>query len=173
MNPINSIPLGEACTIVGGGTPSRAIPEYFQGELPWATVKDFKNHIIADTEEHITDSAVAGSAANVVDPGTVLLVSRVGLGKVAIAGTRMAINQDIKALTPKPGISTEYMFWFLLSKASAIQKMGAGATVKGITLNDIKAISFPVPHMDEQLSIVDVLSRADSIVRLILISIRK
>ena len=160
------MPLGGICTFVGGGTPSRTKPEYFDGNIPWATVKDFKKFRLADTQEHITEKAVADSAANIVEPGTVLLVSRVGLGKVAIADTRLAINQDIKGLTPDDTISPDFLFWFLLSQASRIERMGAGATVKGVTLNDIKRISIPVPPIPEQRRIVDLLSRADGIVRL-------
>ena len=160
------MPLGEICTFVGGGTPSRAKPEYFDGNIPWATVKDFKSFRLADTQEHITEKAIADSAVSIVDPGTVLLVSRVGLGKVAIADTRLAINQDIKGLTPDDTISPDFLFWFLLSQASRIESMGAGATVKGVTLNDIKRIPIPVPSLPEQRRIVDLLSRAEGIVRL-------
>ena len=158
--------LGDVCTFVGGGTPSRKVPEYFEGDIPWATVKDFKRFRLTDTEEHITQQAITDSATNLIEPGTVLLVSRVGLGKVAIAGSRLAINQDIKAVTPNSDILPEYLFWFLLSKAPDIERMGAGATVKGITLNDIKAIQIPVPPLPEQRRIVDLLSRAEGIVRL-------
>ena len=159
-------PLGDVCTFTGGGTPSRKVPEYFSGDIPWATVKDFKAVRIASTEEHITQEALANSAANLIEAGTVLLVTRVGLGKVAIAGCRLAINQDIKALTPLADILPEYLFWFLLSKAPEIERMGAGATVKGITLNDLRAVKIPVPSVGEQRRIVDLLSRAEGIVRL-------
>jgi type I restriction enzyme S subunit len=166
MTVSRTVSLGEICGFVGGGTPSRKQPEYFQGDIPWATVKDFKSFLITDTEDHISEAAIADSATNMVDPGTVLLVSRVGLGKVAIAGCRLAINQDIKAITPTDNILPEYLFWFLLSKAGDIQRMGAGATVKGVTLNDIKSITMPVPPLPEQRRIVDLLCRADGIVRL-------
>jgi type I restriction enzyme S subunit len=166
MTTSRMVTLGEVCGFIGGGTPSRKQPEFFQGDIPWATVKDFKRFLITDTEEHISEAAIASSATNVVEPGTVLLVSRVGLGKVAIAGCRLAINQDIKAIIPADGIEPEFLFWLLLSKAGDIQRMGAGATVKGITLNDIKSIKMPVPPISEQRRIVDLLSRAEGIVRL-------
>jgi len=166
MTGARTVLLGDVCKFVGGGTPSRAQPEYFQGDIPWATVKDFKTFLISDTEEHISEVAIAGSATNIISPGTVLLVTRVGLGKVAIAGCRLAINQDVKAITPTDDVLPEFLFWFLLSKANDIQRMGAGATVKGVTLNDIKSITMPVPTIPEQRHIVDILSRADGIVRL-------
>lgn len=166
MATVQFVPIGEICKIVGGGTPSRKRPEFFDGQIPWATVKDFKWSILTETEEFITDAAVAASATNIVPKGTVLLVSRVGLGKVAIAGVDLAINQDIKALTPRADVLPEYLYWFLLSKAEHFVRIGVGATVKGITLDDIKSVVMPVPTLTEQRRIVDILSRAESIVRL-------
>lgn len=166
MRADRTVLLGDVCKFVGGGTPSRKQPEYFEGDIPWATVKDFKTFLIAETEEHISEVAIADSATNIVNPGTVLLVTRVGLGKVAIAGCRLAINQDVKAITPTDDVLPEFLFWFLLSKADDIKRMGAGATVKGVTLNDIKSIAMPVPSPVEQRRIVDILSRAEGIVRL-------
>lgn len=166
MAAVQFVPVGEICKIVGGGTPSRKRPEFFDGEIPWATVKDFKWSVLTETEEFITDAAVAASATNIVPKGTVLLVSRVGLGKVAIAGVDLAINQDIKALTPRADVLPEYLYWFLLSKAEHFVRIGVGATVKGITLDDIKSVAMPLPTLTEQRRIVDILSRAESIVRL-------
>jgi type I restriction enzyme S subunit len=158
--------LGDVCTFVGGGTPSRKNPEYFDGDIPWATVKDFKHLTITSTEEHITEKAVRDSATNIVEQGSVLLVTRIGLGKVAIAGTRLAINQDIKAVRPSSNIEQDFLFWFLLARAEYIKSMGAGATVKGVTLSDIRAIQIPVPCLSEQRRIVDLVSHANGIVRL-------
>lgn len=166
MTDARAVLLGDVCKFVGGGTPSRAQPKYFQGDIPWATVKDFKTFLIQDTEEHINELAIADSATNIINPGTVLLVTRVGLGKVAIAGCRLAINQDVKAITPTDDVLPEFLFWFLLAKANDIKQMGAGATVKGVTLNDIKSITMPLPTIAEQLRIVDILSRANGIVQL-------
>ncbi|NOT13372.1 MAG: hypothetical protein HOP23_16330 [Methylococcaceae bacterium] len=161
-----SVLLGDVCRFIGGGTPSRKRDDYFNGNIPWATVKDFKTFRIFDTEDHISEAGLADSASNLVPAGTVLLVTRVGLGKVAIAEQSLAINQDIKAVIPTPEIIPEFLFWFLLSKGSEIERMGAGATVKGVTLNDVRSIKMPLPPLDEQRRIVDILSRADGIIRL-------
>lgn len=159
-------PLGDVCRFIGGGTPSRKRPEFFSGGIPWATVKDFKAFRLDDTEEHITEEAVRESAANIVEVGTVLLVTRVGLGKVAMAGCRLAINQDVKGLVPREDILPEYLFWFLVSRAAEIERMGTGATVKGVTLQDIRKIEIPLLPINKQRRIVDLLSRAEGIVRL-------
>ena len=160
------VTLGEVCHFVGGGTPARDHPEFYSGDIPWATVKDFKNSTITDTQEHITQEAVDRSASNIVESGTVLLVTRVGLGKVAMAGRRLAINQDVKGLTPRADVLPEYLFWFLVSVAPKIERIGVGATVKGVTLQDIKSIRMPLPSKIDQRCIVDLLSRAENIVQM-------
>ena len=158
--------LGELCRIIGGGTPSKKNPEFYSGDIPWVTVKDFGDTVIRDTIDHITEEAVERSATNLVPANTVLVVTRVGLGKVAITGRDMAINQDIKALFPDKRVLPEYLFWFLVSKSEEIERMGTGATVKGITLKQLKSLSVPLPSHTEQRRIVDILKRADSIRRL-------
>ncbi len=160
------VTLGEVCQFVGGGTPARERPDFYSGDIPWATVKDFKTSTIIDTQEHVTQEAIDRSASNIVEQGTVLLVTRVGLGKVAMAGRRLAINQDVKGLTPREDVLPEYLFWFLVAIAPKIERMGVGATVKGVTLQDVKAIRFPLPNKDVQRRIVDLLSRAENIVRM-------
>ena len=160
------IPLGDLCRIVGGGTPSKKKPGFYQGSIPWVTVKDFTEFNLVDTVDHITDEAVSLSATNVIPANTVLAVTRVGLGKVAITTRDMAINQDVKALFLDDRLLPEYLFWFLVSQAENIEKMGAGATVKGITLKQLKGLVIPVIPRDEQRYIVDILKRADGIRRL-------
>lgn len=166
MNQWMRFPLGDLCYIKGGGTPSKKIAEYYTGDIPWVTVKDFTAPIIHDTQDHITEEAITGSATNLIPSGTVLVVTRVGLGKVAITGKDMTVNQDVKALFPDERIIPEYLYWFLVSKADDIERMGTGATVKGITLDQLREMSVPVPSLEEQRRIVDVLKRADGIRRL-------
>ena len=163
---VTLIPLGELCRIVGGGTPSKKESAYYKGLIPWITVKDFKEFNIVDTVDHITDNAVSSSATKVIPAGTVLVVTRVGLGKVAMTTRDMAINQDIKAVFPNDHLLPDYLFWFLVSQANVIKRMGAGATVKGITLPQLKSLFVPVPSHQEQRRITDILKRADSIRRL-------
>jgi type I restriction enzyme S subunit len=162
----NQVELGSVCTFIGGGTPSRDNPEFFKGDIPWVTVKDFISDIILDTQEHITDAAVRSSATKIADERSILLVSRVGLGKVALAGRALAINQDIKAITPSACMLPEFCFWFLRNNAQTIIDMGAGSTVKGITLDQIKRLKVLLPPLDEQKRSVDILDRAASIQRL-------
>lgn len=161
-----TVPIGDLCRIVGGGTPSRKNEVFYQGDIPWVTVKDFNGLFLEDAQEHITQDAVGSSATNVIPADSVLVVTRVGLGKVALTARSVAINQDIKALIPDDRILPEYLLWFMVSYAPEIERIGVGATVKGITLKDLKSIQVPVPTIPEQHRIVDILKRADGIRRL-------
>ncbi len=158
--------LGETCRFVGGGTPSRKIRHFWSGQIPWATVKDFRDDRISHTDEYITQEGLDRSASKLVPSGTVLLVTRVGLGKVAIADVDLAINQDVKAIFPSEELLPEFLFWILKQLGPEIERMGTGATVKGITLQDVRKLKIPLPLLDEQQRIVNILNRATKIERL-------
>ena len=161
-----SVSLGEICQFMGGGTPPRKTKEYWNGDIPWATVKDFKSDRISKTVECISRDGLENSASRVVPSGTVLLVTRVGLGKVAIADTDVAINQDIKAVLPSKDVLPEFLLWALKNLRPKIEARGTGATVKGVTLPDIREMQIPLPSLDEQRRIVGILNRAAKIERL-------
>lgn len=162
----STVPIGDLCQVIGGGTPSRKNEVFYQGDIPWVTVKDFDGLFLEDAQEHITQEAVRSSATNIIPVDSVLVVTRVGLGKVALVRRPLAINQDVKALIPDARVEPEYLLWFMNSCAPEIQRMGVGATVKGITLKDLKEIQVPLPARTEQRRIVDILKRADGIRRL-------
>ncbi|OYQ25109.1 hypothetical protein CHU93_14885 [Sandarakinorhabdus cyanobacteriorum] len=159
-------PLGELCSIVGGGTPSRKNPAFFGGDIPWVSIKDLVGDEVSEPEEYITEEAIRSSATRIVHKGSILVATRVGLGKVAMAGRSVAINQDIKALTPHEGVLPDYLFRHMKAHGPAIERMGVGATVKGITLDDLRRLPIRVPPLDEQRRIVDLLNRASAIRRL-------
>jgi type I restriction enzyme S subunit len=144
--------LGDLVNIKGGGTPSKNVEDYWNGIIPWASVKDFKSRTITTTSDKITELGVANSATNIIPKGTIIIPTRMALGKVAISMADMAINQDLKALfinDPKK-INRDYLQFFLESKAAYIDSHGKGATVKGITLDFLKGIMVPIPSIESQ-----------------------
>lgn len=155
--------IGElAEKILGGGTPSREVQNYYKGNIPWATVKDITYYILNTTEEYISDEAVENSATNVIPAGNVIIATRIGLGKVFMNTVDMAINQDLKGIIPKTElIEAEYLLWCLLSKAEKIESMGTGTTVKGIRLEQLKEILLPIPQKSEQKRIVSILNNLE------------
>lgn len=164
---MKTIKLGALVAITGGGTPDRSNPAFWGGKIPWATVKDFKTLEISSTTEHITEEGLQGSAANVAPTGSIILPTRMALGKAAINTVPVAINQDLKALRvndPKV-VDRDYLFRFLLSKATYLESQGQGATVKGITLSVLRDLEVPVPPIHEQQRIATILDKADRLRR--------
>ncbi len=150
--------IGEVCKIIGGGTPSREELKHFKGDIPWVTVKDLNVLEIKDTLEHINKESLKNSAANLVPAGTILVVTRVGLGKMAIAKKSLTFNQDIKGLIANAEIDASYLFYSILNKTDKIIRNGKGATVKGITQEFLKSIKIFFPPLKIQKQIVAKLS---------------
>lgn len=164
---MNTIKLGALVSITGGGTPDRSNPAFWGGDIPWATVKDFKTLEISSTTECITEEGLKGSAANIIAAGSIIVPTRMALGKVAINTVNVAINQDLKALhviDPRV-LDRDYLFRFLLSKAMYFESQGQGATVKGVTLNVLRDLDVPVPPIQEQQRIATILDKADNMRR--------
>lgn len=157
--------LGQLVTIVGGGTPDRKEPSYWGPGTPWATVKDLVGLRLSHTQESITQAGLENSAATLAPAGSVIVATRMALGKAVINTVDVAINQDLKALTCGPDIEASYLQYFLLSQATRLERMGKGATVKGITLDRLIELSVPVPPLAEQRRIAAVLDKADGIRR--------
>ncbi|MES3675781.1 restriction endonuclease subunit S [Halomonas elongata] len=141
--------------IIGGGTPSKSIPEYYRGKIPWMTVKDLKRIALADTVDHISEEAVENSSANMIPAGTPVIATRMSLGKVALPSVDVAINQDLKAIFLASGVSEKFFVFWYRSIGKLVESMGAGSTVKGVRLDAVKGLGFPLPSIEEQEVVVD------------------
>lgn len=149
-------PLGNLLTgIVGGGTPSKANADHFRGKIPFMTVKDMHARFINDTQDHITEAALADSASTLIPADTLIIASRMSLGKVARPSVPVAINQDLKALFLHQGVNKAYVEYLWRANEARIRGMGTGTTVKGIRLEDIRGLEVPIAPSNEQTRIAD------------------
>ena len=160
------VALGEIVTIKGGGTPDKSVTEYWDGDIPWASVKDFKSSELAFTSDSITALGVQNSATNVIPAGNIIVPTRMAVGKAAINTVDLAINQDLKALFPKSNVEKRYLLHALLALSSKLEEQATGATVKGITLEVLRSLQIPLPTLDEQKRIAAILDQADALHRL-------
>ena len=136
---------------LGGGTPSKSNGSYWNGAVRWASVKDVgKSKYLDDTIDRITEAGLQNSSSNLIEPGNLLVVTRMGLGKVSINRVSVAINQDLRALILSDLISVDYAYNFFLTHGFE----GTGLTVKGIKLKELLSIPFPLPPLAEQRRIV-------------------
>jgi type I restriction enzyme S subunit len=119
-NLSSSQPLGQLVEIISGATPSRSEPEFWTGSIPWVSPKDMKRDYISDSIDHIGPEALSASGLKRISPGAVLIVVRgmilLHTVPIAIAGTALTINQDMKALVPRDKrISGEYLHGALVA----------------------------------------------------------
>ena len=136
-----------------GGTPSKMRPEYWGGDIPWASIKDLNSTSdeLTSTQDYITALGLQESSAKLVDTGNVVVGMRMGLDKVAINKIPVAINQDLRALYLETSlIVPEYFVRFY----KTLKFEGSGTTVKGIRANQLLATWIPLPPLEEQRRIV-------------------
>ena len=154
--------LGDVCNVIGGGTPSKSNTAFYSGVIPWATVRDMRHEVIAETECRITEDAIKGSSTNVIPAGNVVIATRVGLGKVCLLGQDTAINQDLRGIIPRDDktLLVRFLFWWLKSTSDVIVAEGTGATVQGVKLPFVKSLEIPLPPIPEQRRIVGILDEA-------------
>lgn len=150
---------------VSGGTPSTKEPEYWNGDIPWITGADFADGEVVIGRRHISREGVRNSATNIVAAGSVLLVTRTGVGKIAVAPVDIAISQDITGIVPKEGVNSKYLFYAIRFYMGVILAAQRGATIKGVTRNDVISLPIPLPTPLEQRRIVEILDQADRLRR--------
>ena len=158
--------LGDTCTFVGGGTPSKKNPDFYKGSIPWATVRDMNVRVIETTEHSITSEAVRQSATNIIPNGEIVISTHVGLGKICFLGQDTAINQDLKAVIPNGELSRRYLYYWFISKTDELIANGKGATVKGVTLDFVKNLKIQVLTEREQEVISDTLDKVHNVIEL-------
>ena len=164
MSHFPSATLNEVCEFQNGGTPSKAIEHYFTGDIPWITGADLIGPIAQNARSFITEEAIASSATNKVPAGTVLLVTRTSVGKVAIAGVELCFSQDITALLPDSAkLDASYLVHFLRTKEDHFSRYARGATIKGITRQVVADLVVPLPPLAEQRRIAAILDQAETL----------
>ncbi|WP_252234096.1 restriction endonuclease subunit S [Clostridium sp. ZS1] len=150
----------ELFSFIGGGTPSKAKKEYWNGEINWASVKDIKNNYLYETIDKITEEGAKNSSTNIAKNGEIILVTRISPGKVTISQKDIAINQDLKIVRPKMNrIDHKYIYYLFLYKEKELISKSQGTTVKGITINELNKIKISLPTLEEQKEIVRILDK--------------
>jgi type I restriction enzyme S subunit len=137
-------------SIRSGGTPSKQNPVYWGGDIPWASVKDLKfGEPLTDTQDRITiEGLQAGS--QLATAGSILICTRMGLGKIGEALIDVAINQDLKAVQLGAGVDKQHFINFF----KTLSVVGSGMTVAGIKQDELLGFVVPLPPEAEQSRIV-------------------
>ena len=139
-----------------GGTPSRSIPEYYGGEIPWLKTGDLTDGLITSVEEYITRAGVENSSAH-INPAGAVLIAMYGatIGKLGVLAMPCATNQACCACAVNEELVDKwYLFYYLLSQRTGFLQLGAGGAQPNISKTKIVNYPIPVPPIKEQSRIV-------------------
>ena len=149
-----SIKLGDICEFQSGGTPAKGNTEYYNGNIPWITTIALNGGWIDanDAVGWITEKAIKESAAKIVPAHSIMVGTRVGVGKVAVNSVSMATSQDIISLLKidEARWSKDYLCKFLHSKNNFLKAHARGATIKGIKIDVLSKLRVPEISIEKQ-----------------------
>ena len=146
--------VGEAFEVVGGGTPSRGSPRFWDGDIPWVTSADLEEDLGIRIRRSVTTLGIEKSAASVVPAGSVIVATRVGLGKIGLAVQPMSFSQDCQALIPPTGIDAAFAAHQLKWLSRRFAGQARGTTISGITKKQLLSTAFSIAPLPEQRRIV-------------------
>ncbi|GMN03757.1 restriction endonuclease subunit S [Erythrobacter sp. MTPC3] len=155
--------LGDAVTVVNGGTPKSKVAEYWGGEHQWLTPADMgkmEGRKTSATPRTITSEGLAKSSARLVPPNSVILSTRAPIGHLAINGVPMAFNQGCRGLIPSKDVDYLFLYYFLMANRNLLDDLGSGTTFRELSATNLKSVSMPLPSLDEQKRISAVLDQA-------------
>ena len=154
--------IKDVADFMGGGTPSSSNESFWQGTIPWVSSSDIVENDIKNISisRYITEEAIAHSATKLCPAPSILIVSRVGVGKIALSKEAICTSQDFCNLI---NIKVEPIFLtYCLSQIMKRKSMEVqGTSIKGITTSEIQKISINIPSLREQKKIGKILSLLD------------
>jgi type I restriction enzyme S subunit len=158
--------LGKLCRSLTGGTPSTSNFEYWGGQIPWVSPKDFKTFYLNDASDHITQAAIDESSTSIAPENSMLIVFRSGVLlhtiPVAVATRDVAINQDVKALIFDDRILPAYVAYFFIVFQDKLLPLITkhGATVQSINTEQFDKMQLPIPPYVTQARIAKIMDTA-------------
>ncbi|MFD2024082.1 restriction endonuclease subunit S [Promicromonospora aerolata] len=166
-----TVRLGDLVDFHSGGTPSKSVPRFWNGDVPWFSAKDLKRDRLTDSIDHIDRAVFDETSLRLLPAGTIAVVVRgmilAHTVPISILDVPAAINQDLKALLPKrPGeFDIAYLAGALRAQQAKILtdvSRAAHGTTK-LESRVLENIEIPLPPLDEQRRISAVLDKVDAI----------
>jgi type I restriction enzyme S subunit len=170
MSDWKKVMLGDIAQIIGGGTPSTKVEEYWNGEISWLTPRDltgYTNKFISKGERNITEDGLKNSSARMMPKGTVLMTSRAPIGYIAIAEKELCTNQGFKSfIVDEDIIDNEFLYYQLKANVERIKSLGSGSTFAEVSGSVLKGIEIEIPVLPTQKEIAQILSSLDDKIEL-------
>ncbi|MDL2264480.1 restriction endonuclease subunit S [Synergistaceae bacterium OttesenSCG-928-I11] len=160
--------LGDVGFFQTGGTPTRSRPEYFEGTIPWITTPALGATYIgySNANAFLTEEAIRNSATKIIPANSLMIGLRVGVGKSSINTVPMCTNQDIVSISDvdTSKVCLEYLNKYIVTQQGYLDSQKRGATIQGIKIELLKDLLIPLPPLEVQQQIADVLDCASALI---------
>ncbi|WRE01277.1 restriction endonuclease subunit S [Helicobacter pylori] len=154
--------LGDIAEIIGGGTPSTQITSFWNGSINWFTPTEIGiTKYVHKSQRTITPLGLKKSSAKLLPIGTILLTSRASIGDCAILKMVATTNQGFQSLIPLEKINNEFLYYLMLTLKNKLLELASGSTFLEVSPNKIKNLLIPLPPLNEQIAIANILSDVD------------
>lgn len=156
--------LSEIMDIIGGGTPKTSNPEYWNGNIPWLSVKDFNNdyRYVYETEKAITQAGLDNSSTKMLKRNDSIISARGTVGEMAMIPFPMAFNQSCYGLRAKKGlVDAEYLYYLIKHNVVVLKKNTHGSVFDTITHDTFDDIEVELPSLKEQKVVASILRNLD------------
>lgn len=161
--------LSELMDVIGGGTPKTSKAEYWNGDIPWLSVKDFNNdcRYVYRTEKNITQEGLKNSSTKLLDSGDIIISARGTVGEIASIPYPMAFNQSCYGLRAKEEVTTSHFLYYLIKhNISVLKNQTHGSVFDTITRDTFQGIEVDIPEIKEQEKIASILADLDAKIEL-------
>lgn len=143
--------LSEIIELIGGGTPKTSVSTYWDGEIPWYSVRDAPSEsdvFVIKTEKSITQAGVDNSSAKVLPENTTIISARGTVGKLALAGVPMAMNQSCYGITGAAGFPDFFTFFYVRAMIEGLQQRTHGTVFATITRQTFSTVDVVIPPVE-------------------------
>ena len=150
--------------LIGGGTPKTSREEYWNGDIPWISVKDFNNNLryVYKTEKSITKKGLENSSAKLLHKGDMIISARGTVGEIASIPFDMSFNQSCYGLRARKNIVTnDFLYYLIKYKISDLKRQSHGSVFDTITRDTFRGIEANIPCIENQYKIANILSKLD------------
>lgn len=166
--------LGQIATVVGGGTPSTYVLNYWNGKINWFTPTEIGLYKYTYSSlRKISEEGLKNCSAKILPKGTILLTTRAGIGDVSILMNESCTNQGFQSLVANDDTSYEFLYYLVLTLKNVLIQNASGSTFLEISPNRIKQIEVKIPDLKEQTAIATILSDIDIEIEKLELQLRK
>lgn len=140
----------ETIDVIGGGTPKTSVAEYWNGEIPWFSVVDAPSTtdvFVIDTEKHITSAGLNNSSTKLLPTGTTIISARGTVGRLALVGREMAMNQSCYGLRGKAG-DAYFTYFSTYRLVETLKQRTHGSVFDTITRDTLAGVSVIYPSTE-------------------------